>query len=114
MIDDPHPTLIGASIQPGFEEASGQIAGLFLIVVDPAPFGRPERYRRMVNDTLAAIKKVPSAPDVAEVMVPGEPEARSRVKLVEAGFELPEEVCRQIEAIAERYHVTPPAGWATS
>jgi LDH2 family malate/lactate/ureidoglycolate dehydrogenase len=114
MIDDANPTLIGASVQPGFEDASGQIAGLFLIVVDPAPFGPPERYRHMVDDTLAAIKDVPPAPGVAEVLAPGEPEARSRTNRLEAGFELPEEACLQIEAIAEKYHVTPPAGWATS
>jgi uncharacterized oxidoreductase len=113
MIDDPDSTLIGATVQQGFEDASGQIAGLFLIVVDPSPFGQPDRYRHMVDETLTAIKRSPPAPNVAEVMVPGEPEARSRAERLEAGFDLPEGACRQIEAIAEQYHVTPPAEWAT-
>jgi LDH2 family malate/lactate/ureidoglycolate dehydrogenase len=114
MIDDSHPTLIGASVEPGFEEARGQIAGLFLIVVNPTSFGKPESYHNMVDDTLSAIKNSPPAPNVAEAMVPGEPEARSREERLESGFELPVDACRQIEAIAERYRVTPPAGWATS
>jgi uncharacterized oxidoreductase len=114
MIDDSSPTLIGASVESGLEGASGQIAGLFLIVVNPAAFGEPETYRRMVGDTLSAIKTSPPAPNVVATMVPGEPEARSRAERLESGFELPEDACRQIEALAERYHVAPPAGWVTS
>jgi LDH2 family malate/lactate/ureidoglycolate dehydrogenase len=109
MIDDPRQSLIGASVLQGGEDRRGQIAGVFLIVIDPAAFGAAESYRRLVGETLAAAKRVPPARGREEVLVPGEPEERMRVRRVQQGLAIPEVTWRELLAIGERFGIAAPA-----
>ena len=38
-IDDPEPTLIGARVREAVDDPRGRVAGVFLVVIDPAAFG---------------------------------------------------------------------------
>jgi uncharacterized oxidoreductase len=109
MIGDPDPTLIGASVQSAHEGSAGQLAGVFLIVIDPSAFGDPEEYVRLVSTTLTALRGVPPAPRVERVLVPGEPEAQARQQRSQHGLQLPEQIWSDLVGLAKRYEVAVPA-----
>jgi hypothetical protein len=59
MIDDPQPTLAGASVLQDEPDRRGRMAGVFLVAIDPAAFGDPGHYATMVAENLGAAKGVP-------------------------------------------------------
>jgi uncharacterized oxidoreductase len=108
MIDDAEPTLIGAAIHEPSPDPRGRTAGVFLVVVDPASFGDAAHYRAMVDETLAAAKRVPAADGVAEVLVPREPEIRSREQRSRDGISIPEATWRDLAGVAWRFGLAMP------
>jgi hydroxycarboxylate dehydrogenase B len=62
---------------------------LFVLCIDPAAFRPADEFARMVEDTCARLKAVPPAEGFAEVLLPGEPEARSRAERLEHGIPIP-------------------------
>ncbi len=103
MIGDPDHTLIGASVLQDVGDARGQIAGVFVAAVDPAAFGDAETYVEMVGETLAAAKRVEPAPRRAEVLVPGEPEVRTRQAREREGTALPAATWAELAKVADRF-----------
>lgn len=82
--------------------------GVFLAVVDPAAFGDADGYRGAVDATLAAVKGSRPAAGHSEVLLPGEPEARSREERTRAGILLPETTWSDLATLGERFGVEPP------
>jgi len=111
MIDDAEPTLAGASVTQATDDSRGRIAGVFLIVVDPAWFGDADHYQTMVGETLAAAKRMPPGAGVAEVLVPGEPEVRTRERRGREGIALPDATWQDLVDVAGRFGVPVPAGF---
>ena len=74
--------------------------GTFLLLVEVARFLPLVDFTRQVTDLVAWVKSPPAAPGVAEVLVPGEPEARSEAERRAHGIPVEEETWRQIEEIA--------------
>jgi hydroxycarboxylate dehydrogenase B len=107
MIDDPAPTLTGAPVLPD-AELRGRMAGVFLVVIDPGRFGGPEQYRQMVSETVEVAKGVPPNPGVKEILVPGEPEARTRALRMVEGISLPEAAWKDLAQVAQRFGVSLP------
>ncbi len=107
IIDDPSPTMVGAPIRD--PDPRGRLAGVFVIVIDPAAFGDAAHYRAMVAEHLSAAKRVPPADGVAEVLTPGEIEHRTRLERSRDGIPLPEATCRELEEIAVRFGLRMPA-----
>lgn len=107
MIDDPTPTLIGAPTLPD-AEMRGAIAVVFLIVVNPSCFGNAQHYQEMVSQTVAAAKKVPPAPGVEEILMPGELEVRARERRERDGVSLPEATWQDLIRVGERFGVPLP------
>jgi len=68
MIDDPEPTLIGASALPDAEQR-GRIAGVFLVVVNPAAFGNAQHYQEQVREMVEVAKGVSPAPGFKEILI---------------------------------------------
>jgi uncharacterized oxidoreductase len=108
MIDDPQPSLIGAAALPQEPDHGGRIAGVFLLVIDPATFGSADHYRGLVDDTLAAAKGMPAAPGRAEVFLPGEPEILSRLHRSVDGIAVPEATWKDLAALADRFRIPLP------
>jgi uncharacterized oxidoreductase len=105
MVDDPEPTLAGAaSVPPG----DGRSGGVFLLALDPARFGDAARYGAMVDRVLNGLKEVRPSDGVAEVMVPGEPERRSRELRRREGIAVAEQTGEELAAIAERFGIRIP------
>jgi uncharacterized oxidoreductase len=108
MIDDPEPTLAGASITQRFEDEGGRIAGVFLTVIDPAAFGGAGAYQAMAAETLAAAQRMPLAPGASEVLLPGEPERRSRRERERDGVPAPAATWQGLERVGARFGVPIP------
>jgi uncharacterized oxidoreductase len=107
MIGDAEPTLVGAA-PPEVADSRGRIAGVFLEVVDPAAFGDPASYARLVDEALEAVKRQAPADGVAEVLVPGEPEERSRARRSHEGIPLPAATWAELGKVAARFGVELP------
>jgi LDH2 family malate/lactate/ureidoglycolate dehydrogenase len=108
MIGDAEPTLIGASVLLDEADDRGRIAGVFLIVVDPAAFGDATQYHALVQETLDAAKRVPPALGTATVLLPGEPEVRSREQRGRDGIAVPAPTWAELRAVGERFDVPMP------
>ena len=86
---------------------------MFLQVVDPAAFGDAARYGELVDEALDAAKRQPPADGVAEVLVPGEPEARARRGGAARASRCPPATWAELGKVAARFGVPlPPSGRA--
>ncbi|MDP9370903.1 MAG: Ldh family oxidoreductase [Chloroflexota bacterium] len=89
-------------------DARGRMSGVFVLAIDPGAFGDGGRYADRVGETLAAAKEVPPAPGVEGVLVPGEPEQRSRAGRERDGIPIPEPIWAELTQISERFDVPLP------
>ena len=105
--DDAPPTL------PGSGDNRGWITGVVVLALDPEAFGEGETYATMVGETLAAARRIAPAPGVAEVLAPGDPEARTREERGRDGIPLPAAIWQDLTVLAERYNVPLPPGVAS-
>lgn len=109
MIDDEDHTLIGASVVEEVDDTRDQIAGVFLMVIDPGFFGNAEHYRTMIDETLTAAEEVEPAEGFDEVLIPGEPEVNTRRARRKAGIAIPDATWEDFEELAERFDLSLPA-----
>ena len=65
-------------------------------------------YRRLTGETLAAVKAAPPAPGKDEVLVPGEPEIRSRAAREREGIPIPDPIWQDLAAIGTRFGIAMP------
>jgi uncharacterized oxidoreductase len=105
MIEDAEATTAGTSATPA---DAPWLAGAFVIAIDPEWFGGAERYRTAVSIALAGLRRQPPAEGVAEILIPGDPERRSRAARERDGIPVPDPVWSDLLEIANRYGLTPP------
>jgi hydroxycarboxylate dehydrogenase B len=74
--------------------------GTLLVCLDVERFLPRAEFDRQVAAMFKWVKSAPLAPGVAEILVPGQPEARLEASLQRAGITLDEETWRQIEIVA--------------
>jgi LDH2 family malate/lactate/ureidoglycolate dehydrogenase len=74
-------------------------SGTLIVAFDASVFVAPERYAAAADETIRRLKAIPPAPG-SEVLVPGEPEERSRSQRQGEGIPLAEETWEQIRATA--------------
>lgn len=79
---------------------------LFIACVDPGAFRAPEEFGRTVERTVGRLKGVPPAEGVDEILLPGEPEARSRARRAQDGIPLPDATWEAIGAVARELGVS--------
>ncbi len=106
MIDDPEPSAGGNTVP--LDDWRSRLAGVFVAVFDPGAFGDAGRYQARVGETLAAASRVPPAAGFQQVLVPGEPEARTRALREREGIALPEPTWADLEVIARRFGLELP------
>ena len=100
MIGDGDPTTAGTTSTP---DGSGWLAGAFVVAIDPDWFGGTEPYRTAVAAALAGLRLQPPADGVAEILIPGDPERRSRALRERDGIPIPDSVWSDLKEIADRY-----------
>jgi LDH2 family malate/lactate/ureidoglycolate dehydrogenase len=102
MIGGEEPTTAGTAAAPS---APGWLAGAFVVAIDPERFGGAEHYRAAVAGALAGLRRQPPAEGVAEVLIPGDPERRSRALRERDGIPIPDPVWSDLQEVADRYEV---------
>jgi len=106
MIDDEDPTMIGASSVSG-DDTEGRAAGVLIVTIDPAAFGRPAGYRELVDEVTARIRSTPVAPGAGAPIIPGEPESATTKARRTSGIELPDATVQRLNSIAAGVDVAP-------
>lgn len=104
--EDGDATPAGAVSAP--PRGGSRMAGVFMFVLDPAWFGGPDRYLSEVKGVLEAAAATPPAEGIEEVLVPGDPEARSRAQRTGQGIALPDSLWDRLTPISRRFDVTMP------
>jgi uncharacterized oxidoreductase len=107
-IGEHDPSMAGAAAPPGSPSAGDRLGGVFMVVVDPGVFGPREEYAAAVGRVADAAKRVPPAPGVAEVLIPGEPEARARAQREREGIAIPDDTWDAIAQVAGKAGVPMP------
>jgi uncharacterized oxidoreductase len=79
--------------------------GVFLLLLDVERFLPLADFTRQVAELIGFVKSSEPAPGVSEVLVPGEPEARSEATRRAGGIPVEDETWRQIEEIAAELNV---------
>jgi LDH2 family malate/lactate/ureidoglycolate dehydrogenase len=82
----------------------------FALAIDIARFGDPARFRREVDRLVAALKALPRASDVPEILIPGERGARTLARRTRDGIPIPRAVADELQAVADRLGATMVAG----
>ena len=108
MINDDTARFPVPSAGPASAAERGRIGGVFLIVIDPAAFGDPAEYAKLTGEALDATKRGPTAPGVDEILIPGEPESRSRAERSARGIAIPQPIWDDLAALATRFSVPLP------
>lgn len=108
MIGDAHPTMAGAPVA-GAPDASGRIAGVVLIAIDPEAFGGLDLYRGMVESCLTAARAVAPAAGHERVRIPGEPSRQTRDERFMHGVPLPDAVVEDLRMLGRRFGIPAPA-----
>jgi hydroxycarboxylate dehydrogenase B len=102
MIDDEAASTAGTAAAPS---APDWLAGAFVVAIDPERFGGAERYRSSVAGVLAGLRRQPPAEGVVGVLIPGDPERRSRALREREGIPIPDPVWSDLREVADRYGV---------
>jgi LDH2 family malate/lactate/ureidoglycolate dehydrogenase len=80
--------------------------GVFLMAIDIAAFCPVEELTDTVDRLSAYVKASRVAPGFDEILIPGEPEARSKAQREHDGITLPETVWQEMVAAAGQYGLT--------
>lgn len=99
---------LSLAAEPDAEGADGSTGGVWMLVVDPSAFGDADVYRARTESNLAALKNVRPAAGVEAVLVPGEPETRSRERR-RAGIPIPGPTWAELSRLAQRFDIPGPA-----
>ena len=89
--------MLGGVFSPGDEiNGNGRRGGAVIWAVDAFAFRSPESYADNADFVLERVKKIKPAPGVDEVLIPGEPEARSTAARLEEGIPVADTTWQQI------------------
>ncbi len=80
-----------------------------LIALAPEAFDESGEFVQQVEDLRQRVKTVQPAAGFAEVLLPGEPEARSYAERMEAGIPLPDAIWADLCALAGEYAISLPS-----
>jgi L-2-hydroxycarboxylate dehydrogenase (NAD+) len=79
--------------------------GDFMIAIDPSAFGPADEFNARVQKFVIQLKSSRKAPGVKEILVPGEPEFRTREKRLREGIPIADGVLAELEQLAKELGV---------
>lgn len=93
---------------PGVEKYRGQRRGhgTFVLAIDPDVFRPIEEFGASVDAFFGRVKDVPTAPGFDEVLIPGEPERRSRAQRLAEGIPVAEDTWARLQSLAEELGIS--------
>jgi LDH2 family malate/lactate/ureidoglycolate dehydrogenase len=89
-----------SGVGPTMLRDEGQNQGTVLTAINVEAFGPLDEFKAMVAEFSERLKGIDCAPGCDEVMVPGEPERRSRAEREQAGIPLPEKTWERLQETA--------------
>ena len=89
-----------SGVGPTLLRQAGQNQGTVLMAVNVEAFGPQDEFEEMVTEFSKRIKEIERAPGCDEILVPGEPERRSKVERERAGIPLPEKTWERLKETA--------------
>jgi uncharacterized oxidoreductase len=101
------PTLLGGlapATSPEFEKGNPTL----ILALNIEAFTDMERFVRLADELRARVKQVPPAQGFDEVLLPGEPEARSMAQRQRDGIPVAEKTWAALTELATEYGVTVP------
>ncbi|MEU5031036.1 Ldh family oxidoreductase [Streptomyces milbemycinicus] len=90
----------GASVVGPYRPTGRSGVGHLLICLDIRAMAEPAEFERRMETLIEETKATPTAPGVAEVFVPGEPEARTAERLRTEGIAVAEDTWRSLTRVA--------------
>jgi LDH2 family malate/lactate/ureidoglycolate dehydrogenase len=100
--------LLGAGLTAEEAPQNGRGGGVFVLAINPRAFTEAAVYGQTIDNLTGAVKAVPPAPGVDEVMLPGGPEAKSRAERRAQGVPIPEDTWKALVETATRLQVLVP------
>jgi uncharacterized oxidoreductase len=82
--------------------------GIFMMAIDIGKITDLDRFKEKVDDLLMKVKESPTAPGFEEILIPGEPERRSKERLLLEGIYIEDKTWGDIAALAEELGVSLP------
>lgn len=102
-------TAVGNDVPTMYDDPSSpQELGQFVGAIDVDAFTDIERFTRRMQGMVDDLKDLSTADGFEEVLVPGEPEARTRTERLENGVPLGEGVWNTLQSLGEEYDVALP------
>ncbi len=92
---------MAASVQPEYQAVNGTL----FLSLNISAFMPVEQFTQQVEDFCARIKATPPADGFREVLLPGEPERRTRAHRLVEGISIPEQTWQEIQALARELNV---------
>jgi uncharacterized oxidoreductase len=74
--------------------------GTFMLCIDVARFVAPDEFHESVKSLFSFVRSAPLAAGSEEILIPGEPEARTMRERLAAGVPIEDETWKQIQACA--------------
>lgn len=104
------PALTGSDecAEPKLGGGTHTRAGSVFIAINPSIFRSFEGYAAAVGEKIKRIKSVPPAQGFEEVLLPGEPERRTREKRLIEGVSLPDDSWRSLRDLGSKYGLDVP------
>ena len=93
-------TLGGETMGGGYRRA-----GSLFVAIDPGVFRPADGFVAAADATLKKVKSVPPAPGFDEVLIPGEPERRTRARRLLEGVSMPDSSWEALREIGTRYGI---------
>ena len=82
--------------------------GTYIVVIDISAFVEPSEFLAEIDELLAYVKSAPTAPGVAAIMYPGEPEAVTQQQRESEGIMLDEKTWRSVITLAHELGIDAP------
>lgn len=89
----------GRKVQGTLEPKSFSTKGDFMMAIDPCAFTAEDEFERKVAEFVEDVKASKKAPGFSEILVPGEPEYRTRERTLRNGVEIADAVWQEIDEI---------------
>ncbi|HSR10825.1 MAG TPA: Ldh family oxidoreductase [Thermodesulfobacteriota bacterium] len=98
------------TIKSLYEEDPSKIQGTChsFMAIDPDCFIGREEFKKNIEAYIESIKGSAKAPGTEEILVPGEPEYRTEVRLLKEGISLPPNTIKELTALGETLGISLP------
>jgi uncharacterized oxidoreductase len=95
--------MLCGAFTPGDEyNGPGRRGGAVVWAVDAHAFRKPAEYEQNADFVMQRVKKIRPAQGFQEVLIPGEPESRSKAERLASGIQIAETTWEQILEAAEK------------